>query len=235
MPPPAPLDEFPEMVELVIVSSPFEATPMPPPLLVVVVVVAFPVMITLLSVTFSLAIYRPPPSPLPNVPPVIVIPDMVMASTPAPLMLNTRDWPWPLIVSRLAPGPVIVTGCVMLNCPCCIRIDFDVVKEASKTMVSASLAALACWIARRNVPAGKLPLPSAGPSSVFDTVNVAGAMRSSSDFNNRRAFMSDARRTLRLLRGAATERENSRRSRRLTGISSNGAEREGTTGYERMT
>ncbi|MCG3124507.1 MAG: hypothetical protein GIKADHBN_02973 [Phycisphaerales bacterium] len=108
MPPPEPIVELPEMVDDVMVTTPLVMDmPPPPPSSAWLAVMATPVRLTTLALDWI-----PAPSCEPvRRPPVTVSPLMLMVkSAPGdPPSRNTRNALLPLIESRFAPGPEIVT------------------------------------------------------------------------------------------------------------------------------
>src|SRR5215510_9145647 len=165
--PPTPMAELPDTVLLVTVSVP-PSLRMPPPLgaelrdRVLLVIVSVPLL------------KMPPPEP-PGNPPFEILRPLIDTVTPDAI-LNTWNELLPLTVSTLAPGPFIVTSCVI--CGRALPSVIVPVTPAAKLMVSAPAIALASTIACRSVP---VPAPGAGLmpplSPVFVTVNVAALAR----------------------------------------------------------
>src|SRR5262249_11306092 len=141
----------------------------PPPRLLAWLLVT----VQLVSVTGPPLVSRPPP--LPALPLLIVSPD---SGAEPPLMSNARLALLPLIVSRSAAGPSIVTpaGSVSVSWPLVRVIVCGVVPNTllSKSIVSATSFAFA-WVTAH----GRVPWVLTS-SSVLLTVYVASSVRSSS-------------------------------------------------------
>ena len=172
MPPPSPEAEFPEIVLLLIVSV--LRLKMPPPSLA-----EFPETELLLIVSVP-KLAMPPPSETVALPLVSVSPAIV--TLPAASTSKIRDVLLPLIVSWLAPSPLIVRAelidnCVppsVMVCPASPAANWIVSAPEVPTAPSTVVPVLAASIASRNVIP---PLPS---SAALVTVMIAGTIRSSS-------------------------------------------------------
>ena len=175
MPPPSWPAEFPEIVLLLIVSEMLLKMPPPRP------EAEFPEIVLLLIVSKPV-LTMPPPTPLSAFPWVSVSPAIVTllpASTS-----KIRDVLLPLIVSWLAPSPLIVNSelidnCVppsVMVCPASPAANWIVSAPEVPTAPSTVVPVLAAWIASRNVTS---PL-TVRLSKALVTVMIAGTIRSSS-------------------------------------------------------
>ncbi|HEX4610736.1 MAG TPA: hypothetical protein VH092_21280 [Urbifossiella sp.] len=153
-----------EIVLLMIVSVPV-STATPPPFRPDVLAVTM----SWSSVRLPPVSRAPPPSSAAALRPLVIVsPEIV---TVAPVMSNTRKALFPLTVSCVAPGPVMVRSPVMAGSAALVAVMVWPARLGSKVMLSAPAAAFASVMAWRSDPA---PV-----SLVVVTVNVAGTSRPS--------------------------------------------------------